>query len=478
MRLYFDSTKLGIAAIAICGLLACTLSPICAQDVPVAQASEHETGQPSTECARQDPDSINISASAFELNGSKIFAEGQLRIQRGGQRLFADEAEYDMEANTGNASNVFITTCSCEKPHYHISAKNIKLLPNQKLIARGLSVHLGKTRIISLPRMVLRLNNRTGPASLFPRLSNDSQEGLTLRHSLRLVDTPRTQTTLDLKLTENLSIQPGLDARYGMRGQLVNFPGRYLSNDLTISRAIDVTEPLAKDSAPKRMRSLIASRLQAFARHAIRQRTYDISDPNLLLYRQPELGIVYQGSQLSAVKQTLDPRLELYPQIFTTWGVYKENQGQVKSLNRTRLVMQGAVNTVRMGPRTAIQPLGIATISSYSNGDSYRTYGWGIDAAHLTHKGAFYSARYVSRTSSGATPFKFDDIDIKRELDLTVRTYHGKHVYGLSLNYDIASGTLFDWEVLYGQRTDCLGTYLRWNNRFKHLSFDIGLINL
>ena len=198
MRLYFDSTKLGIAAIAICGLLACTLSPICAQDVPVAQASEHETGQPSTECARQDPDSINISASAFELNGSKIFAEGQLRIQRGGQRLFADEAEYDMEANTGNASNVFITTCSCEKPHYHISAKNIKLLPNQKLIARGLSVHLGKTRIISLPRMVLRLNNRTGPASLFPRLSNDSQEGLTLRHSLRLVDTPRTQTTLDL----------------------------------------------------------------------------------------------------------------------------------------------------------------------------------------------------------------------------------------------------------------------------------------
>ncbi len=461
-----------IAFVLMCG------SGLWAQENPLAPSLDEEVAKPTAVCTQVAPTPVCLSASSFELQGSKLFARGGMRLQKGAQRFLASEAEYDMDAETGTARKVYLTTCSCERPDYHITAGSLFIRPNDKLIARNVSVYLGRTKLLTLPRMALRLGGRSSTSSIFPRVGNDSRDGITLRQALRVIDTNQARSTLDLKFTQKHSIQSSLNARYGVGGRLVDFPGRYITYGTRRSRELNVPQPIANDCDPQLLRPTDAAHLQPFGLFTMRQRTYDANDPGLVVYRQPELGVSYLGSQLSFTKQKLDPRLELYPQVIASWGLYKETPGQDTSLSRTQVVMQGAVNTLWLGPRTTIQPIGIVSYADYPEGQSFRTWGWGIDAAHLSRNDAYFSARYISRTSSGSTPFQFDNIDIKRELDVTAQTYLHRHVFGLALNYNVSDMTLYDWEVLYGQRTDCLGMYIRWNNRFRHLSFDIGLINL
>lgn len=472
------SETLVAAIILIAAVMLMCGSSLWAEENPLAPSLDVDVAKPQAVCTPTAPAPVCVSASSFELQGSKIFAKGGMRIQKGTQRFLADEAEYDLDAETGTARNVFFTTCTCERPDYHITAGSLMIRPNDKLVARNVSVYLGRTKLLTLPRMMLRMGGRSSTSSIFPRVGNDSRDGITLRQALRLIDTNQARSTLDLKLTQKHSLQASVNARYGVGGRLVDFPGRYVTYGTRRSRELNVPQPIADDCDPQLLRPTNAARLQPFGLFTMRQRTYDANDPGLVVYRQPELGVSYLGSQLSFTRHKLDPRLELYPQITASWGLYKETPGQNTSLSRTQVVMQGAVNTLWLGPRTTIQPLGIASYADYPEGQSFRTWGWGIDAAHLARNDAYYSARYISRTSSGKTPFQFDNVDIKRELDITAQTYLHRHVFGLALNYDVSDMSLYDWEALYGQRTDCLGMYIRWNNRFRHLSFDIGLINL
>lgn len=453
-------------------------SALFAQDNPIAPTREQDVIKPQAECNAGGPVPVSISASAFELTDSKVFGRGKLSIIKGNQRLYASEAEYDLETEIGTARDVYFTTCTCQKPDYHITADSVKILPNNKLVARDVSVYLGRTRLLKMPKMLFRMGGRSSLANIFPRIGNNTQDGLTLRQSFRLIDTDHSRTTLNLKLTEKNSFQAGLDTKYGIAGKLIDMPGRYLTYGSMRSRTLEAPQPIAENCDPQLLRPKNAARLLPYGKFTIRQRTYDANDPGLVVYRQPEIGVSYVGTQLSLTKEKLDPRLELYPQITANWGIYKESPGQESSLARGQIVMQGGLNAVWLGPKTTIQPVGIISYADYAGGDTFRTYGFGIDAAHLSDNGAFYSARYISRTSSGETPFQFDDIDIRQELDVGIRTYLKKHVFGFALNYDMSGGYLFDWQVLYGQRTDCLEMYVRWDNRFKHLSFDIGLINL
>ena len=98
--------------------------------------------KPQAECNAGGPVPVSISASAFELTDSKVFGRGKLSIIKGNQRLYASEAEYDLDTEIGTARDVYFTTCTCQKPDYHITADSVKILPNNKLVARDVSFFL------------------------------------------------------------------------------------------------------------------------------------------------------------------------------------------------------------------------------------------------------------------------------------------------------------------------------------------------
>jgi hypothetical protein len=244
------------------------------------------------------------------------------------------------------------------------------------------------------------------------------------------------------------------------------------------ARALDFPQPPACDCDPQLLRPTDYARLRPFGTFTIRQRTYDAKNTSLVVYRQPEVGATYMGPQLSVTKQKLDPRIELYPQATVTVGRYKEVPGHEDYLDRYQVAAQAGVNAVWLGPSTAIQPLGTVSYSRYGNGQTFQIWGAGIDVSHIFPNSSFLAARYVSRTSRGATPFIFDAIDIRKEIDLQSMTYIQNKALGLALTYDLDNGRLWDWAVIVGQRSDCLATYFRWDNRFHRFSMDFSLINM
>lgn len=410
--------------------------------------------------------------------GRVIRSLGSMQFIKGKERISASQGEYNLNTDTGVLRNVYFTTCTASRPDYHLTAGEATLLPNHRLHARRISLYLGTHRVLYLPFVKLHVGGRNATTAIFPRIGYDARDGVTLSQTFRLTDTTHSLTNADLKFTTLHAIEGTLASRYGVGGALVTLPGRYLTYGSMRYRALEVPQPPATSCDPQLLRPTDYARFQPYGIFTLRQRTYTANNLGLVVYRQPELGATYVGPQLSLTKAKLDPRIELYPQVTTSWGSYKEVPGLGSFLSRSQVAAQASVNAVWLGPSTAIQPIATTTYATYGGGQTFRTWGAGIDIAHIGRDGSFYSARYLSRTSSGSTPFQFDSIDIAKEIDVAAQTYRGKAVAGFAITYDADNGTLFDWAVQVGRRSDCLGTYVRWDNRFKRFSFDVTLINL
>lgn len=434
--------------------------------------------KPQPVCGVAAPQPVIACAPCYEMIGPIIRTEGGIALQKGNQRFRASAVEYDTETQIGIAHNVFFTTCNSQRPDWHITASRVVLLPNNRLQAKNAALYVGRTRVLALPSMKLRVGGRSPTSAVFPRPGYDHRDGVTLAQSLRLTDTSRSRTTIDVKFTTLHSIEAVLNSVYGVGGRLTALPGRHLTYGSMRSRALNVPQPVVGSCDPELLRPTGAARIQPFGIITLRQRTYDARNLGLVVFRQPELGIAYTGGQLSTTRGKLDPRIELYPQVTVSWGRFKEIPGSPDFESRTQLAVHGSLNALWLGTNTTVQPVGIATYARYGDGQVFKTVGFGVDAAHLARDGSYYSARYITRTSSGSTPFLFDNIDIAKEADVAVQRYFGKGVAGLALCYDADHGSLFDWEVMLGKRTDCLGTYIRWDNRFKRFGFDVALINL
>lgn len=449
-----------------------------AQDNPVAPVQDSDVIKPQAVCAVGTPVRIDVLTPAVEMLGPTIRSQGGITFLKGKEKFTAaGEVEYNTDTGIGIAHDITFTTCCAVRPDWHLTASEATLLPNHRLYVKNVSLYAGRTRLLVLPLMRLRVGGRSATAAIFPRLGYDARDGVSLSQTLRLTDTTHSRTTMDLRFTTQHSIEGNLDSIYGAGGRLINFPGRYLTYGSMRSRALNVPQQTLLECDPEALRPVNAARLQPFGRITLRQRTYDATNLGLVVFRQPEVGASYIGGQLSLTKHKLDPRIELYPQITASWGRFKEIPGLSDYLGRTMVSMQGSVNAAWLGPYTSIQPLGILTYASYQDSQMFQTYGFGLDVAHITPS-SYYSARYISRTSTGSTPFLFDNIDINKEIDVAFQTSRGRNVVGVAMNYDAQHGSLFDWELLLGQRRDCLGTYVRWDNRFKRFSFDLVLINL
>lgn len=453
--------------------------PILAQDTPVIPQKEIDVVKPQPVCTAPEPVPIITKAPIIEMVGQLIRATGGVFMVKGNEKLTASEVTYNVTTQIATLRNVNFTTCTnLLVPDYHLTADEITLLPNYKLHARNVSLYIGRLKVLMLPGLKITVGGRAASTAIFPRIGYDQRDGLILAQQFRLIDNVHMRTTTDIKLTTNHSFEGELHALYGVGGKLITFPGRFVTYGSMRDRALNIPQQPIGNCDPQSLRPTDAARLQPFGIVTLRQRTYDEKNSGLVVNRQPEIGASYVGHQINLTRTRLDPRIELYPLTNISWGRFKEVPGDPNYINRTNLSFTGAVNAVSLGPDNTVQPIGIATYSTYSNGDIYRTWGYGLDITHLSSNGSYYSIRYVGRTSSGNTPFEFDDIDIRKELQCAFQTFIGRNVFGYVTSFDLDNGTTYEWEILLGHRTDCLSSWMRWNQRLKRFSFDVTLINL
>lgn len=81
------------------------------------------------------------------------------------------------------------TTCDLEEPHYWFAGKNMKIIPEERLVARPLVMYihpeifnhrLPKIPLLPLPFMSIPVSNKRASGFLFPRIGSDGKRGVYL----------------------------------------------------------------------------------------------------------------------------------------------------------------------------------------------------------------------------------------------------------------------------------------------------------
>lgn len=453
------------------------LSALLAQNAPI-DVMPSDTVPPEPICSSSQPLPVIIEAKDIEASEALVCASGGVLFLRGTKKLTAREAWYDLTTGKGILKEATFTTCNHSRPDYLIKADEVTLLPNSKIHLRGVSLYIGRVRVLMLPSLKLRIGSNNSTTAVFPRPGFDQFDGFTLSQTLRLADTNKARTIADLTLTSNHGLNGEVVSQYGFFGNIVDFPGRYMSYDSLRTSAFSLPQQPAQECNPQALRPIGPSRLRAFGIVSLRQRTLDINNNNLVVYRQPDLGLRYIGKQVNPYNTPLDPRLEIYPEIQTSWGQFKEVPGMESYTIRRGIEATVPINLLPLGSSTSVQPMFHYSQSTYSTGDIYQTSAYAIDIAHLYPNGSFISGRYIKRSASGTTPFQFDNVDIFHEWQGAVQIRSKPHIFGIVASYNSDVGTIYDWEVLYGYQTDCLTAWLRWHQRVQRLVFDIRLINM
>jgi hypothetical protein len=417
---------------------------------------------------------VDIEAPVIQLDGANIEAEGGVRFTSGEKRMTAREVTYDTAKRTGTMLNARFTTCTEEKPHYFVSARQIVLGPENRLCTRGASLTVLGVKLITLPSLRFRLGSRTAETKL-PNPGYDRRDGFTLGQGFRLLETPRSSALASAKLTARHGYQFEMNGQYGVDGLLAMPEGRLMRYDALANEVTDAAEkhgPLNHPTTPD------ASRLTAFGSVSLRSRAFDLMDTSLVYYKRPEVGLNYLPRGINISGGSIDQRLRLLPEVTATWGRYAEIPNPYGTVGRTGISVSLPAHKLRSSFTSALQPVLTYSWAHYSIGSTYRIWGWGLDYSKLHSNGSFFTARYFQREDSGLTPFEFDDLDITRQLDIGTQIKHGRHTYGFVGSWDVKVPTLEDWTVLYGYSLDCLTGTITWNGRYKRLGFGIDLAGL
>lgn len=117
-----------------------------------------------------------ISETAKLKNGQGKSAEG---VERGFVHFSAADLHTDNDG-TAHGLNPYITTCENPRAGYHITGKDMEVVPGDKIVINKAILWLGAAAVFYLPQIVIPLrtldNQRTRP-QWFPEVGYDSYEG-------------------------------------------------------------------------------------------------------------------------------------------------------------------------------------------------------------------------------------------------------------------------------------------------------------
>jgi hypothetical protein len=418
---------------------------------------------------------VKFEANVIEQKGSSLTAQGNVLMLSCDRRLTASEVHYDWSTGRAELKNATLTTCANPRPDYHIEAESLVLMAPNRIKARKAAFFLGRTRIIMLPSLRMRIGGRRQATDLFPRPSYDKDAGLGVSQRLLLMDSDRAFATAVLRFSAKNGFEGDFESAFGFDGYLTPTPLQPLTFPAYRADGLAIPVPISRISCYEE-RPSEATRLRGFARVSSHFRTYNAHDPNLLIYRQPELGLSYSAPAITMGKYTLDSRLPVEPVAELSWGRYTEVLG-AGPLNRRDFGFSIPVNLATVGPRTVIQPIVQFSQSNYETGQSYTWGAASVGLNHLRPDGTFHGIRYIKRGQRGSTPFQFDQLYVLDEVQAAVQFHKNGNTLGLVAGYDIGNKALYDWSALLAHSTDCVGVSLSWSNLERKIVFGVQLLS-
>ena len=341
------------------------------------------------------------------------------------------------------------TTCDADKPHYYMSARELRIKPGKKLLARDVSIVLLGKRIINVPKYTIGLSEEEKAKSKLPAVGISGKYGVHASYEFDVSHEPRTIGILDARLSTRQVLQGGV-----MYDRVAGQP--------------------------------------VFLNVTHRQPYYAGGRSDIMLSRLPELGIRFSsGAQRATGKREpitlssiyVDPlrpvsnpgRLNLNGEIGI--GKFIEEPHHISS-ERADARAVAWLDPLSPDSRTIISPGVSAQISHYGNGEEYTALGFRLLLARRFGDGSLASLTYMTHSIHGSTPFEFDEIELSDELAAKVRFPVGSFALEIGRRYDLRAHKFFDTEISVGKVMHCLEPKITWKNRFQEISLSVGLVEL
>lgn len=189
----------------------------------------------------------------YDEDQKTIDAQGNVRVTQEGETLFGEKMTYNMDIERavmwdahGATSRIetsdrkmtgkvffwgkkivrekdfiriekgIFTTCDVPKPqyHYHFSAKEAIIYPDDKLVAKNVGIHLRDKLLYNKPVLIMSLKKRDKEQNIFPRFGYNQMDGYYVRESLYLKPRKDDYAKVNIDVYQKTGVGGGLDYKY------------------------------------------------------------------------------------------------------------------------------------------------------------------------------------------------------------------------------------------------------------------------
>jgi len=405
---------------------------------------------------------LRADAVDVDIEANTVSAAGNVRLAQGENRLAARSITYNLETRAGTLeqasgqiqgqsqtiyftaqslrvtpkewvlTNGDFTTCDLPHPEYDVSAREIIVRPNERLIARRTRLFFHGRRLLTLPTWHYALARGRAAAPLRPVAGFSRLDGLFggERYTLDLSES----ATLEAQAiyTTRRSIRAYADAQARQPWGLAA---------VTVSRRQDLTQADLGLFAPNAPTSVIT------------------------LDRLPEVAVALKPTPLGGW-------VDIAGRV--AWGRYFEQPGDARASRLLGdLYVQG--HPVSVG-RVSLQPL-FGTRGAWYDTDQHRSaLAWGIVARSRPSDDIALRLGYFHRSGEGSGPFAFDAIDIAREVGVGVGARLGRNWRTEILaRYNLDSGSFPAADVTLIRVQHCLEYGFTWRRVGSLFGVTVGL---
>lgn len=412
----------------------------------------------------------SLRFDAVRRTGSMKRAEARVSV------LTLTGSEINMaEYGALEAQQARLTTCSCQQPHYFLSAQELRLTPTRKVTARQVRLVVAGRTLLVIPYMEKTFTDRV--ESPFPLPNYSKETGPKFRLASEVLSSPRSSLRYDgsISLRRPPFGNVAFERALGKPNAEVPPPTlRKSVLDAPFAEALE-TFPMAGSSPvdySKHRRVLFAvAGTNEYIYHRVRT--------DLRVSRLPELGLVaYQsgrssGASAGSAAWTTYDRFSYFGEL--TGGYYQENTTDTKSA-RTQLRLGAASPNVLLARNLSFR-LGMdARGALYGSGETYTVVAPQAELVWRVRPEMALSVAGIHRTYSGRTPFVFDRLDTRNEVRLRYDGDYPRWGLGLQVAYDADRWRAYDTSFSVVHKLDCMEFGLSYRTRSQGLGVVLNLL--
>lgn len=382
---------------------------------------------------------VRFSQGDRLLSGSQLHyeldaREGWLTAARGraGPLLFAGD-RIEMHDRTVTATSGTFTTCDLPHPHYRISAREITIVDGRRAILQGAQLWYGNKRLLRLPRLSQPVPGRGVEAQgLVPRSGYASGDGFFAGIRYLWTVAGATDASVELRATTGRGIRGiGTAQRQESWGTIA----------LSASTKDDIGRQRISSDDP---------------RTGIRTTLVDVL---------PELSVLTTRRPVTSW---------LIGQANFTAGRYFERETRAQE-SRAAATLFAASPEIPLSKSISVSP-GIALRTLAAGADSQTVIVQRLGIQTRTTSPVSLRLSFIRRTPHGKSPFRFDEVEIKRELNASALAQLGRGWRSeTTARYDLDRASFRDVGLTLARRVHCLEYSIAWSKTRREFRAQVGL---